>query len=763
MTVWARLRLLLSRRPILVALGISAAIAALAPFLPLAKVPGFESALLATWVLAFLGGALGIAAGRQEAAGAREARFRQTTSARSVVGAWTAALLPGLALLLGWIGWTALLAAWNSPCSPTLGLRWYLVLPLPSLGLSTAAGLVFGLVLPRAWQSAAGYGLLLAVSLATSLVPLWSGPQVFVYDHFFGHLPGPLYDELLRIEPRLVIFRLLTLAWTSGALGLAVLARRRFPAARDGSPLRALGLCAAALVAVQWGHSHRHDLGFEQSTESVERRLGGRLEGDRCRLVHPREMNSTEAERILLQCERRMVELGEFFDVDPGRVHVFLHRSQAEKAELVGAANTQFAKPWLAQVHIDRRGFPHPVLDHELAHVVTARLGRRPFGVSASGFGLIPLPGLIEGAAVAADWPGGDLSVHEQARAMRALGLAPDLTKILGAVGFWSQPAARAYAYAGSFIRWLVETRGPTAFASAYRDGDFEAAYGVPLATLVGHWEAFLDREPLAAEHRALAEARFRRPSIFRQSCARELAGLRAEASAARSSGDPRRAAELYERVTELAPHDGGARIAQASAWFAAGEVEEAWKLAEGAEELKEQARARLWIVAGDAMAASGDLERAARAYEEAAKLPLDEASARGLEARRQAAGDPELARAVLPYLRTGKTADLLAIRELLEERPQWALGWYLVARRHHQDERHEDAVRDLRRALAGGLPGIVEREARLLLGLSLMWSEEEEGCEVLEALAREGSEGERIHATKLASLCRAASETARP
>lgn len=757
MTVWARLRLLLARRPILVAFGISVAIAALAPFLPLAKVPGFESALLATWVFAFLGGALGIAAGRREAEGARQARFRRTTSARSAVGAWLASLLPGLALLAGWAGWTALFAAWNSPCSPTLGLGWYLVLPLPTLALSTAAGLFLGLLFPRAWQSAAGYALLLALSLATSLAPLWTGPQVFVFDHFFGHLPGPLYDELLRIAPRLLVFRLLTLAWTGGALGLAILVRRRLPAARDGSPLRALGLCAAALAAVQWGHSHRHDLGFEQSTESVERRLGGRLEGDRCLLIHPREMDATEAGRLLLQCERRMEELGEFFGVDPGRVRVFLHRSQAEKAELVGAASTQFAKPWLGQVHVDRRGFPHPVLDHELAHVVTARLGRRPFGVSASAFGLVPLPGLIEGAAVAADWPGGTLSVHEQARAMRALGLAPDLPKILGAVGFWTQPAARAYTYAGSFIRWLVETRGPAAFASAYRNGDFEAAYGIPLATLVGHWEAFLDREPLPEDLRALAEARFRRPSIFRQSCARELASLHAEASAARSSGDPRRAAELYERITELAPHDGGARIALASAWFDAGEAEKAWALAEGAEEQMEQVRARLWLLAGDAMAASGDLERAARAYEEAASLPLDEASARGLAARREAAADPELARAVLPYLRKGKAADLLAIRDLLEDRPDWALGWYLVGRRHHQDERHEDAIRDLRRALAGELPEVVEREARLLLGLSLMWSEEEEGCEVLEALADEGSEGERLHAAKLASLCRAA------
>jgi len=759
LTLRTRLRLLLARRPVLVGLGIAVAVAALTPFLPMARVPGFESALLATWVLALLGGALGIAAGRAEAATAREARFRRTTSTRSVLAAWASALLLGLILLGGWIGWTAVRTAWASPCSPTLGLGWYLVLPLPTLALATASGLVLGLTLRRPWQAAAAYALLLAASLASSLMPVWRGPQVFVLDHFFGHLPGPIYDELLRIEPRLWIFRLLTLAWAAAALGLAALLRRRWPIPRDGSALPALGLCALALVAVHWGRTHRHELDLEQSTASVEARLGGVLEGERCRLVHPREMPAEEARSLLLQCERRMAELGEFFGVDPGRAHVFLHRDAAEKARLVGAAGTQFAKPWLGQVHVDRRGFPHPVLDHELAHVVAARLGRLPFGVPARLFGLLPLPGLIEGAAVAADWPGGSLTVHEEARALRALGLAPDIPRILGASGFWSQPAARAYTYAGSFLRWLVETRGPGPFATLYRDGDFEAAYGVPLRALVRQWEAFLDREPLPEELLALAEERLRRPSLFGQVCAREVAALRADAAEARAAGDHRRAAELYARVAELAPHDGAAWLGLAAARLDGGDAEGVWALAQEAEQagdLPARIRGQLWTLAGDAMAEAEDVERARAAYGRAAALPRDPASARALAARIQAASDPALARAVLPYLREGRAADLLAVRELLDERRDWAIGWYLVGRRHHQDGRHEDAVRDLRRALEAGLPEAFDREARILLGLSQAFAGDAQGCEVLEALSREGPEGARIEAAKLASLCRA-------
>lgn len=756
MSVSARLRLLLSRRGALLALGLALLPALASLFLPLAELPGFESAQLATLVLVFLGGGLGIGAAFQEKGLARAGRLWKTDPTRSAISAFAAALLLGLAYLLLWVLFSFAKAALGSSCSPTLGLNWYLVLPLPTLGLAAATGLLLGFLTGRAWQAGALFALVVAASLASSLAPLWSGPQVFFYDHFFGHLPGPLYDELLRITPRLWSFRLLTLAWTGLALGAAILARRRIQLGAADSLLRPLALCTLSFLAVQWGHAHRHEIGFEQSARSVEERLGARIEGARCLLVYPRELPEFEAARLLLQCDRRMEELGAFFGVDPGRARVYLHRSAEEKAELVGAARTQFAKPWLGQVHIDRRGFPHPVLDHELAHVVTAQVGRRPFGISASLLGLFPLPGLIEGAAVAADWPGGPLSVHEQARAMRDLGLAPDLSKIFGAIGFWSQPAARAYTYAGSFIRWLIETRGPERFATAYRSGDFAAAYGTPLSTLIQEWEVHLDNLTLGPEARALAETRFRPSSIFGRSCAREVAILHDEARSLRRAGRDEEAAELYRRISRAAPHDAGARLGEAAAWMAAGDFERVWSLAVESEELTPQVRARLWILAGDALA-DVDRRRSATAYERAASLPLGEGEERGLQARREALGDPDLAGAVIPYLQSGTITDLLAIRELLSERPDWGTGWYLLGRRLHQAERHGEAIRDLRRALDAGLHPLLEREARLLLALSQMWKGDPEGCESLEALAEKGSEGERIQAAKIASLCPAA------
>src|SRR5262249_44197729 len=154
--------------------------------------------------------------------------------------------------------------------------------------------------------------------------------------------------------------------------------------------------------------------------------------------------------------------------------------------------------------------FPHPVLKHELAHVVTGEMASGPFYVSAR-WGLFPLPGLIEGAAVAAGWEGeGDATPHQWSRAMLEAGLVPRVAPPPG-LGFFPGAAGPASPAAGSFSRWLVERYGSARFRELYRHGDFERAYGRPAAGLEREWRAFLRTVPVPERLLARARTRFRR------------------------------------------------------------------------------------------------------------------------------------------------------------------------------------------------------------------------------------------------------------
>src|SRR5690606_13490283 len=86
------------------------------------------------------------------------------------------------------------------------------------------------------------------------------------------------------------------------------------------------------------------------------------------------------------------------------RVTAFFFRNAAEKRALMGASNTYIAKPWRNEVYLQVGEWPHPVLFHEIVHVVVGNVGRGPFRIAGTLGGLLPSPAIIEGVAVAAAW-----------------------------------------------------------------------------------------------------------------------------------------------------------------------------------------------------------------------------------------------------------------------------------------------------------------------------------------------------------------------
>src|SRR5690606_25741637 len=148
-----------------------------------------------------------------------------------------------------------------------------------------------------------------------------------------------------------------------------------------------------------------------------------------------------------------------------------------------------------------------------------------PFKISGRLGGWLPSPGIIEGIAVALAWEERDgLTPHQWARAMMALGLAPTIASTEG-LGFLLQPASRAYVASGSFMRWILETRGPDVVRAIYASGDYEGPLEMELVDAEREWRAWLhENVPLPPEAMAMAEARFDRPAIFSQVCPHAVA-----------------------------------------------------------------------------------------------------------------------------------------------------------------------------------------------------------------------------------------------
>jgi hypothetical protein len=724
---------------------VAAAAAGLAAgWLPLLAVPGWELSELGALVGAIAGAPLGIAAARRQLG--REA----PSATLAFAGAALAA-----ALLQAALAAPAFARAAFSPCSATAGAAFVPVLALPSALAGSALGVAAGLAARgRRPRAALLHAAALLGSLGASLFAAWAGPATYVLDHLLGAWPGPLYDEALAIDARLVLFRLGTLAWTGALVAAAELGLRlagRRPARAAAAAL------ALALLAFAGAHAWLVGSGELAARQGIARELGGRRTGERCDLVYPAEKPAEEAERFARDCEFEATEVAAALGIArPPRVAVYLYRDAAEKRRLVGAGGTDYTKPWLGEVHLGDAAAPHPSLRHELVHALAASFARGPLKVPAR-FLVSVRAGLVEGLAVALDLPRGEWTAHQWSRAMRDLGLMPRASTLLGPVGFLSAPKARAYTVAGSFLAFLLERYGAGPVRRIYGGASFEAAFGRPVEALEGEWSAFLDGVPVPAELRASAEARFRGESLFVRRCAREVAGLEARAAEAAARGRPGAAAAIWRRAAERSGDPGDLLLA-GEALRRAGDAAGAREVLAGALAAAGSGRAALrgalLGALGDLDWLAGDRPAAAARYREALSSDPERATARLLRAKLAALEDPALEAEVAPWL-LGRGDPAVALARL--SRSQAPLGRYLAARAFLARGAPRLALPLLAGALAGPLPSPdFEEEARRLAAQARCASGDlDGGAAAFAALARAaGREAERQRALAAARRC---------
>lgn len=728
------LQALVRRRAVRGAAALLAALGLASGSLPLLDAPGYElgeaGALLAALVL---GPWLGIAAGR-----AARARPEPSPAAAAAAAGAVAAGLLGL-LLAG-----ALLRAALGPCSALAAAGFFPLLAVPSALLAAALGAAAAfLARGRAGPAAALYALVVLAALGVALRGAYAGPAAFAWSPLLGAWPGPLYDEALRVDGRVVLGALEATALAAAVAAAAELALRpRRTRRRLAGVLLALAAAAGAVAAARGA---RAALGLDGSRETVARALGGVREGPRCTLVLPSEKPEAAAAELLAECEFHVAEVARALGIErPPRVTVYVYRSAEEKRRLVGAAGTDFTKPWRAEIHLGDAPLPHPVLRHEVVHAVASALAPGPLRVPARA-GVLVSAGLVEGLAVALEVPRGAWTVHEWSRAARDQGRLPDLPAIVGPGGFWSQAPARAYTAAGSFLAFLLARHGPAPVARAYATGDVAAALGRPLPALVDEWQRFLDGVAVPEGLRREAEARLARGSLFTRRCAREAAALEAGAGAAAAAGRTEEACDLYRRAGALtgspwaAKARGDARARSGDLAGALAAYAEARAQGEGQGALQ----GALAAAEADVRWRQGDAAAAAAGWAAALGAGPDRGEARLLSAKLAALRDPRLAAAALPYLLGLGDATLALARTAAVDAP---LAAYLVGRAHGIRGEAAPAAALLARAAAGGLPPELAAEARAAGGeAACAAGEVGAGEEALRAaLARAGSEAER-------------------
>jgi hypothetical protein len=285
------------------------------------------------------------------------------------------------------------------------------------------------------------------------------------------------------------------------------------------------------------------------------------------------------------------------------------------------------AKPWRHEIYLDHQAFPHGSLRHEIAHAVASAFGDPLFHVASRrilGLPLLASPGLIEGLAVAVDWPGryDRPTPHESVRALEAMGAKPTIRELLS-LRFFGVSSARGYTTSGSFLKFLLDTYGAAPLRALYSSGgDFEGAYHRSIEELEAQWLAMIDKIPLPASEVEASRERFRGTSVFDRPCPHAIAAAREKAVAALGNGNRPRAIDLMRHVCGDAPEEPRYRM-ELGDFLVSGDR------AERAEAL------RIWTeLAHDAEHVTSSLR--VDAYERLAKQVVDYAARRALLAEAQ-------------------------------------------------------------------------------------------------------------------------------
>lgn len=519
-----------------------------------------------------------------------------------------------LALLVPWAMLTASLL-WAPNCDYVWGLLFYVLFPGVTVMLAVAVAhalVTTGWHCPR--MTLAGIGV--AVAVLGPVYDLGFHPQFYTYNHVFGGVLGPIYDEELAVRPGLFTFRAMTLLWAL----LAVLAarlwkRRRRPGARRCAARIGAGVVATLLVL---GYVFAGPLGINTPERYLQAQLGGHLRTAHFDIYYdPEALEPAALRRLAEDHEYRYDWLAERLDMEgPRRIASYLYPDADAKAALTGARYTSVAPVWLgrAQVHLLQERYA-PTFGHELVHAFS-----REFGLPVVRASLAV--GLVEGLAVAAEPPNGLPAPPDQVLAAALAGqppddpleLADDVAARLSPAGFWTGRGAVSYTTMGAFVRYLLDGYGAERLRRVYARGNFEAVYGRSVADLAREWERSLAAMRVTdADAGPLATRRFARPSLFERRCPHHVPDhVRAYRTGAEAlaGGDTSRARRAVDEALAARPGWAEALVLAARLDVASGRPQRALQRVAAGE-----GGASAALVRGDAHALLGRPDSARAAY----------------------------------------------------------------------------------------------------------------------------------------------------
>lgn len=344
-------------------------------------------------------------------------------------------------------------------------------------------------------------------------------PQLYLFNPIYGFFPGFVYDEDITLTSTILLYRIGIFLISM----LIILTCHRYSISKSSKKYNILlnrSLLVITLLISSLMFYFSDDLGLSTSINRLKKNLNNRMIDERFEFHFESDSVSEIQKKIIkIETDFYFEQLLDFFKTKPKNIiKIFLFESDESKKELLGTASADFTKPWLFQIYITRNNFKK-VINHELAHIFSGEYSDNLFHV-AHNLNL----GLIEGAAMAAEWEWNERELHFYAsNIFRFIGEFNPGHYFRG-FNFAFKPSTMSYIVSGSFSRFLIDEYGIEKFGKVYATGDFENTYSINLRDLSARYINFIKSIKTVAKDSLSTEYYFKRQSLFEKECLRTIA-----------------------------------------------------------------------------------------------------------------------------------------------------------------------------------------------------------------------------------------------
>ena len=346
-------------------------------------------------------------------------------------------------------------------CSVWDGLLFYTFITIPSVIIGAALALLSVLISLK-FRHLVFIIIFLGV-LSITFFELYYNPQIYFYNPVYAYFPGTIYDEAIRVDLKLMIYRSLNLLFFGSVYIISA-----YVFYKKSVITKKLIIYLALLAAAVFLYLSP-DFGYSTTQNKLKNVLGKLVKTEHFDIYFADNISSDQIKIITLNHEYYYNQLVKFYQTVPKEKYIsFIFRDDAQKKKYFGSENADVAKPWLKEIFTIGDNY-NSSLRHEIAHCFAGEFGWSIFRV-ADNFN----PALIEGAAVAGA-PEYDLNnIHYMASLAYQNGYRIKLQNLFEGLNFFGQSSGLSYIYAGSFCSYLIDKYGIASFKKLYADADFK-------------------------------------------------------------------------------------------------------------------------------------------------------------------------------------------------------------------------------------------------------------------------------------------------